>query len=282
MVIRLLSVGVVITAVLMAGCGSSGGTEASETETTASATTVGGVSLNTGLDRLPPVTSATSSTRPPASSGQAGDDGFIREVFADAQAMWRSDFGDGDVQYVPARLVIFTDHVRSACGTRGASTGPFYCAADHGVYLNVAFFETLAKRAGTTLGDFAQAYVVAHELGHHVQFLLGITQRVKGADTRDPTGQNERSIRFELQADCLSGVWMHSRYQRDQLTQADVDDALRAAAIAGNDFQQLSTSGTVRPETWSHGSSSQRRRWLTIGLEGGAPAACDTFSGRSP
>jgi uncharacterized protein len=244
--------------------------------------TAGGLSLNTELDRLPAVAAASSSTRPPASSNQAGSDAFIREVFDDAQAMWRRDFADGDVHYVPARLILFTNQVHSACGTRGASTGPFYCAADHGVYLNSAFFDVLARRAGIALGDFAQAYVVAHELGHHVQFLLGITQRVLAADNRDPAGQNQRSVRFELQADCLSGVWMHTRYRRGELTQADVDDALNAAAIAGNDFQQLSTTGTVRPEDWSHGSSSQRRRWLTIGLEGGSPPACDTFSGTSP
>ena len=270
-----------ISAVLIAGCGSSGqsDTTASESETTTTAETTATISGGTrGLDRLPVVAPATESSRGPTSHSGAARNAFIREVFNDAQAMWRRDFAERGIPYAPARLVIFTDQVHSACGTRSARTGPFYCAADHGVYLNREFFDVLARRAGVSLGEFAQAYVVAHELGHHVQWLLGITQRVRTADLHAPAGENNRSVRFELQADCLACVWMHSRYQRGELMQSDIDDALRAAAITGNDFQQLSTTGTIRPETWSHGSSSQRRHWVTVGFEEGRPGACDTFS----
>jgi uncharacterized protein len=261
-----------VAGLLVGGCGSSGGSDTgSAPETTGTTATV---SLETrDLDRLPTVPAATGSTQRSQASGNA----YLREVFDDAQAMWRREFGDGDLPYTPARLTIFTDRVDSACGTRSASAGPFYCPADHGVYLNRAFFDALARRAGVSLGDFAQAYVVAHELGHHVQTQLGITQRVRTADVHNPGGANRRSVRFELQADCLAGVWVHSRYQRGQLTQADLDDALRAAAIAGNDFQQVSTTGTIRPEDWTHGSASQRREWVTTGFEEGSPGACDTF-----
>jgi predicted metalloprotease len=173
----------------------------------------------------------------------------------------------------------FRDEVQTGCGTESANTGPFYCPADHGVYLDTRFFVALARTAGVDLGVFAQAYVVADEVAHHVQTLLGILQRVRAKDEQDPAGANARSVRFELQADCLAGIWKHSRYRRGQLSRADLADALRAAAVVGSDFQQKKATGTINPEDWTHGSSAQRQHWLTTGFEQKRPAACDTFGG---
>jgi predicted metalloprotease len=275
---RSLTIAVLLAAVLIAGCGSnSGGSETTGEET--QATTNSTTTVETGdLGRLPDVAGPSGSSRQP-SSQTAGRNAFLREVFDDAQSMWSRDFADGEVDYRPARLTIFVNQIRTECGTKSASSGPFYCPADRSVYLDSRFFDALARQAGVRLGDFAQAYVVAHEIAHHVQFVLGIGQRINAADRQDPAGRNARSVRFELQADCLAGVWIHSRYQRGELSQSDLDDALNAAAVVGSDFQQVSATGTIRPEEWTHGSSSQRRHWLTIGFEDGSPAACDPFSG---
>jgi uncharacterized protein len=170
------------------------------------------------------------------------------------------------------------DEVHSACGTQSASVGPFYCPADHGVYLDTRFFDALGQSVGVRLGAFARAYVVAHEMGHHVQVLLGITGRVRAADQQDPAGTNARSVRLELQADCFAGIWKHATYERGQLTAADFEDALRAAAVVGDDFQQRRATGTIAPHDWTHGSSAQRQQWLTTGFEQGEPGACDTFA----
>jgi hypothetical protein len=256
---------VVLAAILFGGCG---GSDKSDTTTT---------SLETGgLERLPLV-APSGSAQPPASRPGAAN-AFLREVFDEAQAMWKRDFAEGEIPYAPARLTIFTNAVHTGCGTQSAQSGPFYCPADRGVYLDTRFFDALARRVGVRLDDFARAYVIAHEVGHHVQFQLGIGQALTSADRRDPAGANARSIPFELQADCLAGVWVHSRYQQGEVTQSDLDDALRAAAVVGSDFQQLNTTGRIRPEDWTHGSSRQRLHWLTVGFEEGSPAACDTFS----
>jgi uncharacterized protein len=269
----------VIAAVLIAGCGNDNGAETAGTKSEAATTSATTTTVATGdLDQLPVVAGASASTRQPSSQQGAGGNAFLREVFDDVQTMWRRDFEDGGVDYRPARLTIFTDRIQTACGTQSASSGPFYCPADRGVYLDSRFFDVLASRAGVSLGDFARAYVVAHEVAHHVQFVLGIGQRLNATDQRDPAGKNARSVRFELQADCLAGVWIHSRYQSGELSQSDLDDALNAAAVVGSDFQQLRATGTIRPEDWTHGSSSQRRHWLTVGYDEGDPGACDTFS----
>jgi uncharacterized protein len=221
------------------------------------------------LERLPEVPQATEPA-PVRSS--------LRDVFDDAQAMWRREFEDSGAEYTPATLTIFRDHVETACGAQSANVGPFYCPADHGVYLDTRFFDALGRVTGVQLGDFAQAYVVAHEVGHHIQNLLGVLPRVHAAAEQDPAGANARSVRLELQADCFAGVWAHSRYQRGQLSPADLADALRAAAVVGSDFQQKLAGGAVRSEDWTHGSSAQRQHWLTVGVERGQPAACDTFA----
>jgi predicted metalloprotease len=183
---------VALTALPFAACGSSDDTEP---ETTVEEDV---------LDRLPEV---------PEPSEPAPPDTSPRGVFDDAQAMWSQEFEAAGVDYVPAELTIFRDQVDTACGTQSAGIGPFYCPADHGVYLDTTFFDALGRQAGVELGDVAQAYVVAHEVGHHVQTLVGTLQRKAEADEQDPAGKNERSVRFELQADCFAGIWKHSRYR---------------------------------------------------------------------
>jgi predicted metalloprotease len=272
-----LAVAVVGVALSVVGCGSSDEATPSTNEPAPTTNEPEASPEGDVLDRLPEAPEATEATRPPASPDGSGGDAFLTAVFDDAQTMWRHEFEDAGSPYTPAKLTIFRDHVDTACGAQSANTGPFYCPADHGVYLDTRFFDALGRAAGGQLGDFAQAYVIAHELGHHVQGLLGVMQRVHSEDQQDPTGANARSVRLELQADCLAGVWTHTRYQRGQLSQADFEDALRAAAVVGSDFQQRQATGTVTPEDWTHGSSQQRQQWLTTGFQQGQPSACDTF-----
>jgi predicted metalloprotease len=262
-----------VTVLAVVGCGSSDDDTTEQTTPptaeTSTETSSEPSSETDVLERLPEVAEPTQPA--PASSS-------LREVFDDAQAMWHQEFENAGATYQPAQLTIFRDQVDTACGAQSANVGPFYCPADHGVYLDTRFFDALGRAAGVELGDFAQAYVVAHEVGHHVQNLLGVMQRVHAASEQDPAGENARSVLLELQADCFAGVWAHSRYQRGQLTPADLEDALRAAAVVGSDFQQKLSGRVVRPEDWTHGSSAQRQHWLTVGVQRGDPSACDTFS----
>jgi len=215
---------------------------------------------------------------PPPSSAGIGTDAYLRAVFADIERLWTREFAQAGGTYRPARLTLFRDAVSTACGDQSAKVGPFYCPASMGVYLDTRFFAALATTAGVRLGDFAQAYVIAHELGHHVQLLTGVLGALTRADHADPAGANARSVRFELQADCLAGVWMHSAFRRGAVSNADIADALNAAAVVGSDFQQRNAGAQIRPEEWTHGSSAQRQHWLVVGFEQGRPAACDTFS----
>jgi predicted metalloprotease len=268
---------IVCAAVLVAGCGSSSGSDdpsptgrATDSPKATPTATVG----TADLERLPQVPVAAAP--PPRSTG--GDtSAFLRRVFENGQAMWLEEFQRAGLTYRPARLTIFSDQVHTACGTQSAAVGPFYCPASFGVYLDTRFFAALSRRVGVRLGDFAQAYVVAHEIGHHVQTLLGITQQKALADHNDPAGENARSVRFELQADCFAGVWMHHAYQQGAVSATGLRDALNAAAVVGDDFQRH-PSGIRAPEDWTHGSSAQRQHWLTTGSIEGRPAACDTFS----
>jgi predicted metalloprotease len=271
---------ILCAALLAAGCGSSGGSDDASSDRTATdsasttATTAPTVQ-SPDLRRLPQAPQPSGS---PPSSQDTGRNAFLRAVFDDAEALWRREFSSAGLTYRPARLTIFTNQVTTACGPGAASSGPFYCPASFGVYLDPAFFGLLSRKAGVQLGDFAQAYVVAHEVGHHVQTLLGIAHQKAAADRQDPAGANARSVRFELQADCLAGVWMHSVYNRGELTDADIRDTLNAAAVAGDDFQ-ANAGGAQRPrEDWTHGSSAERQQWLTTGLESGRPDDCDTFN----
>jgi predicted metalloprotease len=214
---------------------------------------------------------------PPSSQGGSRN-AFLRAVFDDTEALWQNEFQRAGLTYRPARLTIFSQEVQTACGPGAVETGPFYCPASFGVYLDPTFFAAFSRKVGVRLGDVAQAYVIGHELGHHVQTVLGITQQKAAADRQDPAGVNARSVRFELQADCLAGVWMHSVYRRGQLTDADLREALDAAAAVGDDFVR-NAAGQPRPrETWTHGSSAQRQQWLKSGFVEGRPEACDTFN----
>jgi uncharacterized protein len=210
---------------------------------------------------------------PAAQPGSAPDPDveLVEFVVGDAQDFWASQFQSSGRQYERAKVVLFTSATPTACGTGTAQTGPFYCPLDRSAYLDLSFFRELERRFGAP-GDFAQAYVIAHELGHHVQTLLGINQQVREEQQRDPDRANELSIRQELQADCLAGVWGHSTYQRGILEQGDLEEGLQAAAAVGDD--RLGAS----PERWTHGSSEQRQRWFLKGFDSGDANACDTFS----
>jgi predicted metalloprotease len=200
---------------------------------------------------------------------------FVSFVLDDAQATWQQQLGSS---YRPARLVLFRDAVQSACGFAEAATGPFYCPADEKVYIDLGFYEELQQRFGAP-GDFAQAYVLAHEIGHHVQNVLGTEAEVRRARTARADLANELSVRLELQADCYAGVWAHSTAQRQLLEQGDVEEGLGAAAAVGDDRLQRMGGGRVVPESFTHGTSQQRQEWFRRGLESGRPDACDTFKG---
>jgi predicted metalloprotease len=202
---------------------------------------------------------------------------FVSFVLDDNQATW-AQLLDG---YGEARLVLFRDAVESGCGYASSATGPFYCPADRRLYLDLGFFEELRRRFGAP-GDFAQAYVIAHEIGHHVQNQLGIEAQVRDGQRRDPSAANRLSVRMELQADCFAGVWGHSTHERGLLEDGDVEEGLGAAAAIGDDRLQRHSGGAIRPEAFTHGTSEQRARWLRTGLASGDPEACDTFGRPDP
>lgn len=200
---------------------------------------------------------------------------FVSFVLDDAQRTWAQQFQSMGREYQRAKLVLFRDRVESGCGVAGAATGPFYCPGDQKVYIDLSFFDELARRFEAP-GDFAQAYVLAHEVGHHVQTLLGISQRVHAA--QGSRNANELSVRLELQADCFAGVWGNSASKRQHLEPGDVEEGMAAASAVGDDRIQRSARGTVNPETFTHGSSAQRVQWFRRGLDSGSFASCDTFA----
>jgi uncharacterized protein len=203
--------------------------------------------------------------------------GFLRFVTDDIQEFWRGQFAEGGLEYRPTQVVIFRRAVRTGCGPATSQVGPFYCPADERVYLDLSFFRQLEREFGAP-GDFAQAYVVAHEIGHHLQNITGVARQVEAASRQNPGAANELSIRNELMADCLAGVWAHSTYERGLLEEGDLEEGQRAAAAVGDDRIQREAGGRIQPETWTHGSSEQRVAWLTRGFESGDPASCDTFA----
>lgn len=211
----------------------------------------------------------------PSSGGELEE--FLRFVVGDVQGFWARQFRSADRRYLPAEVTVFHGGIPSACGPASPATGPFYCPLDRNVYLEVGFFRVLAERFRAP-GDFAQAYVLAHEIAHHVQAITGITAQVEAARRERLQPPNLLSIRLELQADCLAGVWGHSTYERGLLESGDLDEGLRAAAAVGDDRIQAMTTGRIDPETWTHGSSEQRRAWFLRGFDSGDPGACDTFS----
>lgn len=200
---------------------------------------------------------------------------FMSFVLDDTQQTWQQLLPQ---RYQDAKLVLFRGRTSTACGYGAAATGPFYCPADRKVYLDLSFFDELHRRFGAP-GDFAQAYVVAHEVGHHVQNLLGTERRVRQLQQQRPGAANTLSVRMELQADCYAGAWGHSAAQRGKLDPDDAEEGLRAAAAIGDDRLQRSSGGVVQPDSFTHGSSAQRVEWFRRGLQSGDPNACDTFSG---
>lgn len=207
---------------------------------------------------------------------------FVRTVLADTEDVWGTLFRSAGSQYRDPHLVLFRDATRTACGTGQAAMGPFYCPADQKVYIDLSFYETLKNQLGAP-GDFAQAYVIAHEVGHHVQHLLGISEQVEQARGRVSSAEHNRlSVKLELQADCLAGVWAHHAQQARQiLEQGDVEEAMNAAAKIGDDALQRAGGGAVVPDSFTHGTSAQRQRWFRTGLDQGSVKACDTFSARA-
>jgi len=202
---------------------------------------------------------------------------FISFVLDDAQNTWTTLLpAQGNIPYHHAKLVLFRDYTDSGCGGANSATGPFYCPDDEKVYIDLGFFDELSQRFGAK-GQFAQAYVLAHELGHHVQKLLGIENKVRRLQERDSREVNPLSVKLELQADCFAGVWAHSTQQRGLLEKGDVESALSAASAVGDDHLQKMSTGHVSPESFTHGSSEQRTHWFNSGLDGGTISACNTF-----
>ena len=216
------------------------------------------------------------------SSGPAGSNDSMKEfvdaVSDDVQITWDKDiFQPASRQYRYTNVVLYTQRTQSGCGVANANIGPFYCPADHLVYLDGSFFHELAQRFGAP-GDFAQAYVIAHEFGHHIQFLLGIEQDVERQMQAHQDQANELSVRLELQADCFAGVWAHSAYARGVLQPGDLQEALDAASAVGDDTLQQETQGRIDPDTFTHGTSAQRMTWFRNGFDSGDPNDCDTFN----
>jgi predicted metalloprotease len=226
----------------------------------------------------------------PVAADQPLDEGadFLRVVLADTEDTWSELFSASGARYVPPHLVVFNGGVRSGCGAASSEAGPFYCPADQRVYIDLVFFDELVRRfnaPGDTAspGSFAQAYVVAHEVGHHVQNLTGIEEQVRNAQQRASQEQrNALQVRMELQADCFAGVWAHhAQRARHNIDPSDIGDGLAAAAAVGDDMIQKRTQGYVVPESFTHGSAAQRQHWFTQGFEQGTTESCDTFKARS-
>jgi hypothetical protein len=248
------------------------------------------LSWATGVDFLSLVDPGAISTSPSVSTGSGGElrttpeeeklVDFVDAVVKDAQEMWQAKLGG---RYQPTRAVIFRDAIQSACGSAQSATGPFYCPGDQLVYLDLGFFTELRDRFGAP-GDFAQAYVLAHELGHHVQRLLGTDAQVRRQQQARPDQENALSVRLELQADCYAGVWGHlaaqpgrAAQQKVELESGDIDEGLNAAASIGDDRIQRMSGGRVAPDRFTHGSSEQRATWFRRGFERGDMEACQTF-----
>jgi hypothetical protein len=218
----------------------------------------------------------------PAAAAKDPKKDFVSAVLGDTEDVWHEVFKAMGTQYQEPKLRLFDGAVQSACGRAAASVGPFYCAADDRVYLDTAFFDDLSRRFGAP-GDFAQAYVIAHEIGHHVQNQLGVMREVDRKMQRlDARGRNALSVRLELQADCFAGVWGHFAKRRNMLDPGDLEEGFRAAQAVGDDRIQQRTQGYVVPDAFTHGSADQRMRWFRVGLDTGDPRRCDTFAVQRP
>jgi predicted metalloprotease len=202
---------------------------------------------------------------------------FVKFVLNDVQANWERLLPQSGRSYRRAKLVLFRDETRSGCGEAQSATGPFYCPVDEKAYLDLGFFDELRTRFGAP-GEFAQAYVIAHEIGHHVQKVLGIEGKVRQLQQSRPSSVNRLSVGLELQADCFAGVWANSTQDRRLIDQNDIEAGLRAAAAVGDDRLQRMGTGRVNPESFTHGSSTQRMEWFKTGLDSGSPSTCNTFA----
>ncbi|MCK7595395.1 KPN_02809 family neutral zinc metallopeptidase [Pseudomarimonas salicorniae] len=205
---------------------------------------------------------------------------FVESILGETEDVWTAEFARRGARYEPPTLVLFTGRVSSACGSASAAVGPFYCPADRDVYLDTSFFDAMERRLGGG-GDFAEAYVIAHEVGHHIQTLTGISQRVNEARRRGENVEGEGGllVRQELQADCYAGVWAHSAQARHAWMEAgDLEEAMNTASAIGDDRLQRQSQGTVVPDSFTHGTSAQRVRWFRIGFESGQAERCDTFA----
>jgi predicted metalloprotease len=236
--------------------------------------------LGSGVSDEPPATTQSSRTAPPAGDAETQ---FVSRVLKSTEDVWTSIFSGLGRQYRDPKLVLYRNATRSECGVGQSAMGPFYCPADQKVYLDLAFFDDLARRFRAP-GQFPQAYVIAHEVGHHVQNLLGVTGKVEQMQKRmSKRDANALSVQVELQADCFAGVWANRADQQRggaMIDDKDVEQALAAASAIGDDRLQRQAQGRVVPDSFTHGSSAQRTRWFRIGLESGDPKKCDTFSAK--
>ena len=218
---------------------------------------------------------------PPSEDPERDLKDFSTYVFTDAQKTWEQTFKSANQPYEHARLVLYRDGVRTGCGAASSAVGPFYCPADQIVYLDLSFYGDLQNKLSAG-GDFAWAYVIAHEMGHHVQQQLGTSEEVTRLQQNQREDANELSVRLELQADCYAGVWGHTVYKQGDLDKGDVREALRAAGAVGDDRLQQQATGEINPDSFTHGTSEQRRSWFEKGYESGDADACDTFSPEQP
>lgn len=235
----------------------------------------GGDGIN--LDTLPQATQSAAPQTPidPANDPDRDSMEFTNTVFNDVQELWAGLYADAGQQYPYATLVLFTGSTSSACGGASSAIGPHYCPLDNNVYIDLEFFDQLSQRFGAP-GDFAQAYVISHEVAHHVQNVAGINGQVRELQQANPSEANSLSVLMELQADCFAGIWARATF--DQLEPGDIEEALGAAAAVGDDRIQEAATGRVDPEGWTHGSAEQRMFWFQRGMDSGDPNQCDTFS----
>jgi predicted metalloprotease len=230
-----------------------------------------------GLGAAPPGSGESALENAPADDDE--QEAFVRFVVGDVEDTWREVFAESGQQYEESTTVLYDDAVQTqGCGNAPSSVGPFYCPADRKVYIDLTFFRELSGRFGAP-GDFARAYVIAHEIGHHVQNLLGVSSDVNRQQQEDPDSANELSVRLELQADCLAGIWGHTAFREQLLQEGDLEEGLGAAAAVGDDRLQEQAGRRVDRESWTHGSSEQRTRWFRRGFDTGDPRECDTFAG---
>jgi hypothetical protein len=271
----LLSLG---CAAVVSGCGSSSTTtthtDAAGSQTTGARTTTAAIAGHE-LSRLKAALPAQAARLPAPSLKPIAESKYLTALFDDAQLTWRRDFVAAGLAYRPARLVVYWSKIESACG-KADDSGPFYCSGDRTVYLDVRFFTLLERRFG--LRGVSQAYLVGHEVGHHVQRLLGVARRVDTADEGDPKNRNRRSVLVELEADCLAGAWGRSAYARADVTARDLYEAVKTAEVIGDDYEAEAAGHVVDSSLWTHGSSKQRQYWLRTGFRSGKPVACDTFA----